>query len=182
MTDLALAPIAGPNPQWDLIFQRGDFVPEAGLYNAVLISLLTDARCEPDELPPGEIDPRGWCGEDADDPWGSKLWLLARAKQTAETRRLAEQYTEQSLAWMLRDGIADSVTATGTWARVGVLTLAVEIHRPAAPPVRFGYDLLWTAEPAALASARLTQQTIRIANTLQLVLTEDWPDVLDWIG
>lgn len=181
MTDLALAPLAGPEPGWDIVWRRSDFVAEDGLYTAILVSLLTDARCTPDELPPGEIDPRGWACEDPDDPWGSKLWLLARAKQTSETRRLAEQYCEQALAWMLRAGIAESVTATGTWLRRGVLQIQVEIQRPAAPPVRFGYDLLWTTEAAYIKTQRDDQTTIALANDLYIAL-DDFAEVADWIG
>ena len=49
------------------------------------------------------------------DAFGSRLWLLERAKLTAETIRLARSYAEEALAWLVEDGIAEAV--------------AVEVHR-----------------------------------------------------
>ena len=53
---------------------------ERGLRSAVLISLFTDRRAEPGDVPEGE-DPRGWwadvLGEEGD-RIGSRLWLIDR--------------------------------------------------------------------------------------------------------
>ncbi|MEW6647182.1 MAG: phage GP46 family protein [Pseudomonadota bacterium] len=106
-----------------------DISTDMGLRTAVIVSLFTDARAETDdELPAGDGDRRGsW-----DDPQrGSRLWLLAREKQTARTLERAREYAEEALAWLVEDGIARAVTVTAEWVRTGVLGLRVMIERAA---------------------------------------------------
>lgn len=98
------------------------------LIAAILISLFSDAR-----LPDGvaadsaKDDPRGWWGDALDgDSTGSLLWRLARAKKTTETLRNAEDYAQQSLRWLVDDGIAEKLTVVAA-ASGEVLTLAVVI-------------------------------------------------------
>ena len=80
----------------DYAVAAGDLAADNGLKTAVLISLFTDRlAAADDEIPDGTEDRRGWWGDmPADgsapsgappDPIGSRLWLLARAKQSAET-------------------------------------------------------------------------------------------------
>src|SRR5688572_23031344 len=110
--DIAIA--QGSDYEFDLTFRLGDFKADEGLETAVLISLLTDRRCEPEELPDPETDRRGWWGDlfaDVEaDQIGSKLWLLDRTKQSQETLNAAQEYAEDSLEWLLEDGVAASVT------------------------------------------------------------------------
>ena len=130
MTDAALAwdddVYAG-----DLGVAGADLARDRGLRTAVLISLFTDRRAEPGDVPDDE-DPRGWWGDalDADgDRIGSRLWLLGRSKQTADVPVRAEEYVRESLAWMLGDGTADRVDVSAEWAGRGLLCVTPDISR-----------------------------------------------------
>ena len=89
---------------------------------AIILSLFCDAR---------EKNERGWWGDtlarDVYDEFGSRLWLLQRGKNTAETLRLTEDYARQSLTWMVRDGIATSVKASATALKNETLYLSIVI-------------------------------------------------------
>ena len=90
----------------------GDIALDLGISSAVLCSLFADRRAElEDDLPASETDPRGWCLEPTDDRWGSRLWLLERGKATTETVALARTAALQALAWLIEDGIAETVDA-----------------------------------------------------------------------
>jgi phage gp46-like protein len=105
---------------------RGDWLidpPGLGvdrdLQTAVILSLFTDAVArEDDVLPDLSEDRRGWWGT-----WqapeqlelGSRLWLLSRAPATEETRRAAEEYAAEALAWLLDDEVAVELDVGASW-------------------------------------------------------------------
>lgn len=127
MTDLALRLINnGPSqpPAIDLSLAGYDLATEDGLRTAVIISLFTDRRAEADdEIPDGGDDRRGWWA----DSLGSRLWLLARSKETPDTLARARTYAAESMQWLIDDGVATAVEVTAEWARRGVLGLRVGI-------------------------------------------------------
>lgn len=153
MTDIALI--------WDEVLFAGDIAVEGGalatddgLRTAIAISLFSDARADDDDaLPEPGADRRGWWGDafpaEADDlsELGSKFWLLARSKTTADTLRKAENYAQVALRWIVRDGIARAVAVTverqvidGTER----LAIGVALDRPTGP-ARERYDFTWEA-------------------------------------
>lgn len=119
---------------WNTAAGSGDLVLAAtgalatddGLRTAVILSLFLDGRARADD---GAEDRRGWVGDAfaPEDRVGSRLWLLAREKQTEETRRRAEDYAAEALAWMVEAGLATSVTVRAQWVDRGLLGLAVSI-------------------------------------------------------
>lgn len=126
MTDLALLLPAGTAS--DIAFD-GDFATDDGLRTAIIISVWSDARATEDDLArfgrAGE-DPRGFWADSiapvaAGDNTGSLLWLLARAKQSEETRRIAQDMIRAALQWVIDDGLAKSVEVFAQWTRPGVL-------------------------------------------------------------
>lgn len=142
MTDLALA--WDPATQTgDLVLANGDLALDDSLHAAVTLSLMCDRLAAADDSlpnppPPGGIpDRRGWQGDAylpplADggaDLTGSRLWLLTRALETAETLRRAEDYARDALAWMIQDGVAGGVDATASWTAPGQLLLRVTVER-----------------------------------------------------
>lgn len=132
---------------FDISLLDGDLQTDEGMRTAVAISLFTDARAaDDDELPNPGGDRRGWWGDTyapiAGDVTGSKLWLLARSKNTAGVLAQAQQYGQDALAWLVTDGIASSVTVVASFPRLGWLGLSVTIDRPAAP-ARGPYDFVW---------------------------------------
>lgn len=156
MTDIALA--FNDYRGGDLVLQGQDLARDDGLESAVLVSLFTDRRANPDQLRIGDgiTDLRGWWGDyrpavDGDQT-GSLLWLLRREKQTRETLARARQYAEQALAWMVEDRVARRVTVATDYIAPGVMQIRVDVERPDAARVRYQYDYEWAAQAAKRAS------------------------------
>ena len=83
------------------------------LVRAVLLSLFTWRRASAEDVLPGE-QRYGWCGDPlspiTDDKFGSRLWLLRRAKILPQTLRNAEGYAREALVWLIEDGVIASMT------------------------------------------------------------------------
>lgn len=134
---------------------------DADLETAVLISLFTDARADPDDKLPGAPgDVRGWWGDTVDgppDPLGSKLWLLSREKQTNQVRLRAEDYARDALAWMIEDGAADRIDVAASFPRLSWLVLQVDIYRQDTIVFTGRFGPFWAAEAGqgSLAGVRV---------------------------
>lgn len=133
---------------------ENDLAADEGLETAVLLSLFTDRRAEDsDVLPDGQTSRRGWFGDavpvTAGDLFGSRLWLLDRAKQTETNRVLAETYAREALQWLVEDKVAASVSVVASYPRKDVLLLAVTITRPGSDPASFRFTRNWDAMGAA---------------------------------
>lgn len=137
---------------FDAAAYRGDFAVAYGamaadtdLQTAVIISLFTDRRAEADDpLPDQAASRRGWWGDAlAKRRIGSRLWLLSREKQLREVVNRAREYTEESLAWLVDDGIAKRVAVQAEIVDAGVLGISILIERNQAQPDRFRFDLVW---------------------------------------
>jgi phage gp46-like protein len=132
----------------DLAMIDSDLASDRGLETAVLLSLFTDRRAEPDDKPPsGDAnDRRGWWADEfADvegDRFGSRLWLLARSPRTNETARKAEEYSREALAWMLEDRVVSAVDVTIELTNEALL-IAVGLQRPGRDPVSFRFAHAW---------------------------------------
>jgi phage gp46-like protein len=115
---------------WTLL-PGGDLETAPPLVTAVYVSLFTDARARDDDrLAEGDTDRRGWWGNLLDDqPIGSRLWLLRRAKHLPETLRLARDYIREALSWLLADGIAASLDIAAEWQGASRIAATIVIHR-----------------------------------------------------
>lgn len=118
--------------QFDISLLGSDLRTESGLRSAVIISLYTDARAEPADIIPDGTNERRGCWMDSypdipGDQLGSRLWLLDREKEITETLRRAKTYAEESLQWLIADGIATAVEVTAERVRSTVLGLNVVI-------------------------------------------------------
>lgn len=118
-------------------------IDDTGLESAVLISLFTDRRVRPDDLPPGQTDRRGWWGDTLtpNDQIGSELWLLDREKQTNETLARAEGYCREALVWLVEDGVARAVDVTAEWIGRGTLGICVSVELPQQETVEYQFQL-----------------------------------------
>lgn len=128
-----------------------DLELDEGLQTAVVISLFTDRRADEGDVLPGlGDDRRGWWGDAfplvAGDKIGSKLWLLAREKQTPAALGRAEQYAREALAWLVEDQVASRVDVTASAPSRGVLQLDVSIQRPKKRPVQYRFSKAWAAQ------------------------------------
>lgn len=120
-----------------VIAETGALAEDEGLDTVVLLSLFTDAEATAAEIAAAGLDEqRGWWG-DAEvlrDPGaprlGSKLWLLSRQPLNLPTMRRAEGYARDALAWLIDQGLADSVSVTATRPRPDMIALDVVVRRP----------------------------------------------------
>ncbi len=148
MSDLALG---WQTDMADLRIERGDLALDGGLESAIAISLFSDRRADDgDVLPAAEADRRGWWGDAVPavegDRIGSRLWLLAREKQTEPTLRRVEQCAAEALQWLVEDRVAERVEVAASVPRRGLLGLLVTIHRPKADPVEYRFTQTWAAQ------------------------------------
>ncbi|CAL4866739.1 hypothetical protein MMA231_00983 [Asticcacaulis sp. MM231] len=145
MIDLALI-WDRENLAGDIALDGVDLKTETGLYTAILLSLWTDRRANKDDiLPDGSTDRRGWWGDEfaeiPGDRFGSRLWLLNRAKINPETLRLIRDYILEALAWLTRSGIASTVDATVSRLDTNTVGIKVTFTRPAGGAGT--YDFVW---------------------------------------
>ena len=119
---------------------------ERDLETAVIISLFSDRLADADDRLPDESgDRRGWWADTAaeEGPIGSRLWLISREKQTDETRRRAESYAEEALAWLIEDRVAERVEVSAAWLEPGFLSLHVIVYRSDGGPLERRWDFVW---------------------------------------
>lgn len=142
----------------DFLYSEGDLTGDSGLETAIIISIFSDRRAEiGDELPdPQNPDRRGWWGDltldstdVAADKIGSRLWLLERSKTTPETLARAKQYIEESLQWLIDDGVAAKVEVNvERQGLVGsdVLAFSVAIQKSDGEVEAFNFSEQWTSQ------------------------------------
>lgn len=135
----------------DFSIAANDLATDDGLETAMILSLFTDRRAEDgDDLPDGETDRRGWWADAhpviPSDRFGSRLWLLDRAKQTQETLDLAEAYAREALQWLLDDKVSDRIEITASIPRLDVLGLEVTVYKPQVDPVSYRFNYTWAAQ------------------------------------
>lgn len=81
------------------------------LKTSVVLSLFTWRRDVLDDVPQN-----GWWGELDDGPFGSRLWMLFRAKRVDQTLRLAESYALEALRWLERANVVRTLSVVARWA------------------------------------------------------------------
>ncbi len=137
---------------WDAAISRGDIaqsgmdlMTDSGLTTAVLISVFTDRAALPDDaLPPGATDRRGYWGSDNPQyPWGSRLWLLDRAKMTEDTRKRAIDYLNEALQWLIDDGICGVVDVAARWLKTGFLGVAIVLTKATGEQINVQFNYVW---------------------------------------
>lgn len=139
----------------DLSMIDSDLASEAGLETAVLLSLFTDRRAKNDDVPPSgdPNDRRGWWADQfADiegDLFGSRLWLLDRAKLSPEVARRAEEYVREALQWMLDDKVVASIGVTIDISRRDTMLIGVTLQRPGRDAVAFRFGRAWDSQTTA---------------------------------
>jgi phage gp46-like protein len=116
------------------------------LPRAIIISLFSWRRANPDDDLPGN-NKYGWWGDTYpqvfNDRIGSRLWLLWRAKITAETTAKAIEYATEALQWLLDDGIAADVKVTAERVGLGELDLWIIITRGDTSTLNIRFIHVW---------------------------------------
>ncbi len=119
----------------------GDLVDD-DLQELVTLSLFTWRRALDDDSLPEGASRQGW---HADAEFGSRLYLLQRAKATQQTLSDARQYAEEALSWLVTDGILRSVSASAEFAPRGRgVYLTIDLRTPLWAETRARYSYLWS--------------------------------------
>jgi len=144
-----VAPLAGAALAWLGSYVRatvsdGGYLQNGNdLESAILISLFSDRQALSDDvIPDGSGDPRGWVGDlDSDYPIGSRLWLLSRSKQNAETLQHANDYIAEAIQWLIDDGVVAGFGITVEWTKSSMLGALVTAYKDntAAAPMKFSW-------------------------------------------
>ncbi|MGD9638390.1 MAG: phage GP46 family protein [Alphaproteobacteria bacterium] len=128
----------------DIQVVDGDLAVDSTLKTAVILSLFSDRRADDtDERPKGSSYRGWWADALGSDKFGSKLWLLARAKHTEETRSRAEDYAKQALEWLIDDEIAALVEVTAEWLSQEILAIEVVITKGDGTVENYQFSNIW---------------------------------------
>jgi phage gp46-like protein len=136
------------NAQGDWTLAVGDLQTGQDLETACLVSLFTDKLATPDFVPTdGSSDRRGWWADPYNDqPLGSNLWQLERAKKTRDTLGLAQRYAADALQWLIDDGVAKDIVINASWlggAGSTMLGIGIAIVKPDGSVTRFTFGWAW---------------------------------------
>ena len=119
---------------------------EDPLVRSVFVSLFTWRRAAPDDRHVGER--WGWWGDNVSqfdgDQIGSRLWLLAREKLTAQTLNRARDYATEALAWLVKDGVASRYEVTTERFGVDGMAILVRMYRRDGTARDLRFDNAWS--------------------------------------
>jgi phage gp46-like protein len=142
---------------WSPEFMSGDWSIVDGqldvtraLVTATAVALFTHRTADADDvLPDGTSDRRGcWSDYEAAEiwdgwPWGSRLWLLVREKQTEETRSRAEFYIREALDPFVQKRLVASYDLVVEWFAHERLGAEITFDRGPDGAVTVRFETLW---------------------------------------
>ena len=139
------------NLRFDLAVKNFDLETTEDIETAVYISLFTDRRARIDHRLPGmpqdPDDLRGWCGDQMDDrrddEIGSLLWLLEREVNVIVVIAKAKTYAEESLLWLIQDGLVKQITVASSALTQNVLLIEVLIWKNDGARIPLSYEYAW---------------------------------------
>jgi len=143
----------------DWALAEGDLETGQDLETACLVSLFTDALATPDFTPTdGTTDRRGWWADlYSDQPLGSNLWQLERAKKTRATLGLARTYALDALQWLIDDGVAVAIIVNTSWQAANMIGIAVALTRPNGTETRFMFSWAWQGLATVSSPVRMIE-------------------------
>ena len=125
---------------------KGDVFSEHALNRAVVISLFTWRRANPDD----KVDDTrmGFWGDSveppvANDKIGSRLWLLRREKLVNSTFNRAREYAQEALQWMIDQSIATRIDVVAERHGVNGLAMQCTVYRSTGAVVDIRFDKTW---------------------------------------
>lgn len=126
--------------------QQSVSTPTDNLTRAVIISLFTWRRADPDD---DSEQPMGWWGDSyptiQNDRIGSRLYLLQRTTLTNKTVELARGYLEQALAWLKDDGVVSRIAINVLRRGTEIVTAEITLYRNDGSSQLITFDDLWSA-------------------------------------
>lgn len=128
----------------DFALEKGDLKKGGDLFNAILISVFTDARAlDSDQVSSGYRG--GWFGDAyLDTPIGSRLWLLDRQGASQRTANIAKSMVAEALNWMIQDRVVAKflINVTVRDNNDG-LNINIVAQKPDFTTLDFTYSYLW---------------------------------------
>jgi phage gp46-like protein len=126
----------------------GDLSRENELRTAVVVSLFSWRRANPDDtLPTEDEDPQGWWGDSYPvingHKIGSRLWLLRREKLTQRVIARANEYCREALQWMIDDKVASAIDVVVERNGIDRLDISVTIYRNGGGTVELRFSDAW---------------------------------------
>lgn len=108
----------------------GDILTEDFFDTAILMSFFCEKRAASSEIPDSQRR-RGWIGNESTPGFeiGSKIWLYEQARIDRNTLNGISDAANESLQWMIDDGIAVSIRSSATFSDDSI-NLEVQIDRP----------------------------------------------------
>lgn len=124
-----------------------DFGQDEALVRAVMISLFTWRRANPDDVTEGQK--MGWFGDvieppAANDKIGSRLWLLSREKVIQDTINRAREYAQEALDHLVDDGVATKVVAVAERLGLDGIAVGCDIYREEGGNVALRFNDAWS--------------------------------------
>lgn len=128
----------------DWALSEGDLQTGQDLETACLVSLFSDALATSDFTPTdGTTDRRGWWADYYQQPTGSNLWQLDRAKTTRANLGLAQSTVQQALQWLIDDGVVASIVVNTQYITANMMGIAVAFTKPDGTQTRFMFGWAW---------------------------------------
>ena len=139
----------------DLAHDENGLIGGHDLRTDLIIALFTWARAnDDDELPDGTNNRMGWWGDSFADVegtnTGSKLWLLRREKNTAETRKRAEDYCREATKHLIDDGAASGIVVKVERFGIDGAVINIDVVYQDGSKENFIFDYAWEAEVGRL--------------------------------
>lgn len=96
--------------QWEIAFNDdGDFETVQGFDTALQMSILSEKRASPEEVPSPQLR-RGWVGnEDQEFPIGSKVWLVDQSRRNSDTLNDLKTHAEGGFQWFIDEDLLDEI-------------------------------------------------------------------------
>jgi phage gp46-like protein len=127
-----------------VIGSDGNFEVDEGLTTTILTSIFTEARANEIEVA-RPLARSGWMGNinfpTNGRQLGSLVWLTASMRRTTENLNKAIDFFKKALNWMVEDGIAETISVTGSLSTKGA-DISVEVKPFREEPVTM-YTKLW---------------------------------------
>ena len=121
MQDVKL--VKNSNGIYDIPVSNGDFESVSGIETAVGLSLFSDSRVDPGNVPIA-YRRRGFVGDlltkSENYELGGQLWLSDQARLTERTRTEISDRAQKSLQHLIDDGIADEIQVITTEKTKGI--------------------------------------------------------------
>lgn len=113
-----------------------------GFETAIMVSLLSDARASAaNVLTPSKR--RGWVANiltaDTGRQYGSRLWTFHQARLTPGILNDISIAAQESLNWMVQDGIAKSVSTTAVKTGIKEVNIDINIITPTGTEERYAF-------------------------------------------